>query len=99
MRDSALSELAEVRRIVVALVTGRPDEYGMCRGWTSVHQETVISEGLGPWLYKSLGDPVQSGLDPNILSALRQSYKFSAVSGLYREAALRKLLPAFNACG
>jgi hypothetical protein len=71
----------------------------MCRHWTTRHQETVCSEGLGPWLYKSLGDPVRVGLDPHIMAAFQRYYRLSAISGLYREAALRKLLPAFNACG
>ncbi len=93
-----MTELTDIRRVVVSLVLGRSEEYGMCRHWTSRHKETACSEGLGPWLYKSLGDPAQAGLDPGILAAFQRDYRRSAVSCLYREAALRKLFGVFNAC-
>ncbi len=57
------------------------------------------SEGLSPWVYKSLRDhvDVSTGMSPNILGQLQQDYRVSAISCLYREVRLRKLLATFNA--
>jgi hypothetical protein len=91
-----LSESADIRKIVLSLMSGRPQKDGMCSHWTSRNQEALLSTRLGPWLYKSLKEPVRAGLDPDIFAALQQQYRASVVSCLFKESAMHKLLARFN---
>lgn len=98
-RGWAVTVLADIRRVVVPLAMGQPEVPGMCGHWTRRHCQRMCAEGLGPWLYKSLSDPVKAGLKPGLLDEFRNEYKRSALTYLYREAALRKLFAAFHSRG
>lgn len=85
----------DVRALVVALATGKP-ERRTCANWTPNHWDVAFSEGLGPWLYKSLGDGAALGVNSDVVHRLREHYRSSALVCLQREVALRKFVQVFN---
>ncbi|MBM4329140.1 MAG: nucleotidyltransferase family protein [Deltaproteobacteria bacterium] len=95
----ALNPSADVRRVVLALASGLVPEPGICSEWTTDHLKVVRAESVSPWLYISLKDHTDVGLDPAILADLRQDYRASAIRVIQREAALRQLLVAFDSHG
>jgi len=83
----------------VTLAMGQPLEPEICLLWTPRHGELARSEGLGPWLYMSLAHHGEVALDSNILAGFQRDYKMAAISCLYREIVLGRLLDEFNAGG
>lgn len=80
----------------MALATGAAPEPEMFGFWTSRHWKVLRSEGLGPWLFKSLSNCAEFHTDSDTLAALQEDYRYSAISQLSRERVLRQILAVFN---
>lgn len=93
----ATAELeAEIRRAVVDSVHDIPPSHAAYSGWTARHLEVVRSHGLGPWLHQWLARHPDVGAPPEIVAALREDYRSSALQSLVREASLFTLLGEFE---
>lgn len=91
-----MSALSDVKSVILTLVSEEPTPPGMCRQWTRSHAELVRSERLAPWLFRSLADREDCGLDSQIAAEFQHQYRFSSLACLRREMALRELLEVFN---
>ena len=68
-----------------------------CRNWTSDHIAIVLSERIGPWLYRTLRDRPEVGLAAEFLEQLERSHSQAVRLSLANQACFREVVAAFRA--
>ncbi len=88
---------SEIRRLVADLSTDQPVGPDRCRNWTSDHVAIVLSERIGPWLYRTLRDRPEVGLAAEFLEQLERSHSQAVRLSLANQACFREVVAAFRA--
>ncbi len=88
---------SEIRRLVADLSTEQPVGPDRCRNWTSDHLAIVLSEGIGPWLYRTLRDRSEIGLAAEFWEQLDRSHSQAMRLSLANQACFREVAAAFSA--
>ncbi len=86
---------AEIHRLVADLSSDQPVGTDRCRNWTQHHISTALSEGLGPWLYRTLQNHHEVGLDAEFWDQLNRSHARSMILSLANRACFREVVAAF----
>jgi Uncharacterised nucleotidyltransferase len=87
---------AAVRRLVADLSTDRAVGPDRCSNWTPDHISTVLSEGIGPWLYTTLQNHPEVGLAAEFMEQLNRSYAETMIRSLANRACFREVVAAFT---
>jgi len=87
---------AEIRWLVADLSSDQPVGTDRCCNWTQHHISTALSQGIGPWLYRTLQNHHEIGLDAESWDRLNRSYSQSMILSLANQACFREVVGALT---
>ncbi len=67
-----------------------------CRNWTPGHISTVLTEGIGPWLYRTLKNHPEVGLAAEFWEQLNRCHAQSMMRSLADQACFREVVATFT---